>query len=80
MKKNKPKKGHKCRETKMNIPWGIPHKVVLSLGDAIIPIERLKKKYKMNAIRNAHFVRLFKLKKIMQAPDKRAASFWGSIK
>lgn len=54
--------------------------VVLSLGAYFIPMNILIMKKNKNAIRNAHFVRLDKLIKMMQAPDNRAASFRGSIK
>lgn len=54
--------------------------VVLSPGDAIVPIKRLKIKYNKKAGRKARVARFSKLIKMMQAPDNRAASFTGSAK
>lgn len=42
LKRNKPKKGHVWRKTKMIIPWGIPLMVALSPGGDITPIKGLK--------------------------------------
>jgi hypothetical protein len=81
LKRKKPKKAPIWNNTKMIIPWGIPHMVVvLSPGDDIIPIKRLRIKLNPLVSIKGHMVSFAELIKIMQAPDNRAASLKGSAK